>query len=66
MEELKLIDRVQFNEIPLHAEYSLTKSGKAMHPIFYEMIMWEKKYINKKTQTFWERHRWMPGLSLPA
>ncbi|MDE7332768.1 MAG: helix-turn-helix transcriptional regulator [Lachnospiraceae bacterium] len=46
LEELKLIDRVQFNEIPPHVEYSLTESGKAMLPIFYEMIMWEKKYIN--------------------
>ena len=45
LEELKLVDRVQFNEIPPHVEYSLTER-KAMLPIFYEMIVWEKEYIN--------------------
>lgn len=46
LEELKLVDRVQFNEIPPHVEYSLTESGKAMLPIFYEMIIWERTYLD--------------------
>lgn len=47
LEEKKLLTRVQFNEIPPHVEYSLTELGRAMLPIFYEMIIWEEKYMNK-------------------
>ncbi|MCM1039452.1 MAG: winged helix-turn-helix transcriptional regulator [Ruminococcus sp.] len=33
LEEKNLINRVQFNEIPPHVEYSLTEHGEAMLPI---------------------------------
>ncbi|MDY4969086.1 MAG: helix-turn-helix domain-containing protein [Lachnospiraceae bacterium] len=46
LEERKLITRVQYNEIPPHVEYSLTERGEAMLPIFYEMVLWEKKYMD--------------------
>ena len=42
--EKGLVDRVQFNEIPPHVEYSLTEHGKGLLPIYYEMIRWETKY----------------------
>lgn len=42
--EKGLVDRVQFNEIPPHVEYSLTERGKGLLPIYYEMIQWETKY----------------------
>lgn len=39
-----LIDREQFNEIPPHVEYSLTKKGKDLFPVFHEMMKWGLKY----------------------
>lgn len=44
LEERNLIVREQFNEIPPHVEYTLTRRGEAMLPIFYEMIRWEEEY----------------------
>lgn len=40
-----LVDRVQFNEIPPHVEYSLSKKGKDLLPVFYEMTKWGFKYL---------------------
>lgn len=34
------INRVQFNEIPPHVEYSFTARGKDLMPIFYEIMKW--------------------------
>ena len=46
--EKGLVDRVQFNEIPPHVEYSLTEHGKGLLPIYYEMIRWETKYAPQR------------------
>ncbi len=43
--EKGLVERVQFNEIPPHVEYSLTERGKGLLPVYYEMIRWETKYM---------------------
>lgn len=43
--EKGLVDRVQFNEIPPHVEYSLTERGEGLLPVYYEMIRWETKYM---------------------
>lgn len=40
LEELGIIDREQFNEIPPHVEYSLTSKGKELIPIFVEISKW--------------------------
>lgn len=40
-----LVDRVQYNRIPPHVEYSLTERGKALLPIYYEMIRWESEHV---------------------
>lgn len=40
-----LILRTQFNEIPPHVEYSLSKSGKDFSPVFDEMAKWGSKYL---------------------
>nr|UWI52014.1 winged helix-turn-helix transcriptional regulator [Clostridioides difficile] len=45
LESYQLINRVQFNEIPPHVEYSLTDKGRDLIPIFYEMFKWGKQYI---------------------
>lgn len=47
LEERKLITREQFNEIPPHVEYTLTESGLAILPVFYEAIKWEKSIFRK-------------------
>jgi len=47
LEELGIINRQQFNEIPPHVEYSLTKSGTALLPIFYEIAKWSEEHLTK-------------------
>jgi DNA-binding HxlR family transcriptional regulator len=37
LDELGIIHREQFNEIPPHVEYSLTEKGKALLPVFFEI-----------------------------
>lgn len=39
-----LIDRIQYNEIPPHVEYSLADKGRDLRPIYYEMFMWGMKH----------------------
>jgi len=48
LESEGLIKRVQFNEIPPHVEYSLSKSGKALVPIFDAIGDWGTKYLKNK------------------
>ncbi len=43
--EKGLVERVQFNEIPPHVEYSLTERGKGLLPVYYEMIRWETEHM---------------------
>lgn len=45
LENLKLITRRQFNEIPPHVEYSLTESAMALLPIFNAIAEWAAKYL---------------------
>ena len=45
LERLGVVAREQFNEIPPHVEYSLTESGEALLPIFYEIAKWGDKYL---------------------
>lgn len=40
LEQSKLVNRVQYNEIPPRAEYSLTPLGKAIHPALKELGQW--------------------------
>lgn len=45
LETYGLINRVQYNEIPPHVEYSLTAKGKDLMPIYYELYKWATKYL---------------------
>lgn len=45
LEKDGLINRIQFNEIPPHVEYSLTEMGKDLLPVFYEITKWGFKHI---------------------
>lgn len=42
LETLGVVHREQFNEIPPHTEYSLTKQGRELLPVFYELVQWGK------------------------
>lgn len=44
LENKGIVHREQYNEIPPHVEYSLTKKGKDLLPVFYEMAQWSEKY----------------------
>lgn len=44
LEDDGLVHREQFNEIPPHVEYSLSEKGKALFPVFHEMLKWGLKY----------------------
>lgn len=44
LENLGLVERIQFNEIPPHVEYSLTEKGKGFIPIFNTIGEWSKHY----------------------
>ena len=45
LEQDGLVNRMQFNEIPPHVEYSLSDKGKDLLPVFYEMTKWGFKYL---------------------
>ena len=47
LEELGIIHREQFNEIPPHVEYSLTQKGKELLPVFYEISKWDGTLLCK-------------------
>lgn len=46
LKEKGIIERKQYNEIPLRVEYALTESGKAMLHIYYEIAKWGNQYLS--------------------
>lgn len=40
-----LVQRTQYNEMPLRVEYSLTPKGQDLLPVFYAISQWGIKYI---------------------
>ena len=45
LEERGLVNRIQYNEIPPHVEYSATESVKDLKDIFSAMWQWGEKHI---------------------
>ncbi|HJD40157.1 MAG TPA: helix-turn-helix transcriptional regulator [Candidatus Blautia stercoripullorum] len=45
LEERGIVQRKQYNEVPLRVEYSLTEAGKAMLHIYYEIAKWGDAYL---------------------
>ena len=41
-----LVRRIQYNEMPLRVEYSLTEKGRDLLPVFYAIMQWGMKYIS--------------------
>ena len=48
LEDLKIISRMVFPEVPPRVEYSLTEQGKALFPIFDAMHAWGLHYIERE------------------
>ncbi len=44
LEDDGLVNRIQFNEVPPHVEYSLSDMGRDMYPIFYAVMNWGFKH----------------------
>ena len=50
LEELGIVHREQFNEIPPHVEYSLTEKGKALLPVFFELAKWGENNLQQQNR----------------
>lgn len=49
LEDVKLVNRIQYNEIPLRVEYSLTETGRELYPVFIALVQWGEKYFLEET-----------------
>lgn len=47
LEQLGIVHREQFNEIPPHVEYSLTEKGRALLPVFCELAKWGESFLTE-------------------
>lgn len=45
LENMGIVRREQFNEVPVRVEYSLTEKGKELLPVFFELSKWSEKYM---------------------
>ena len=45
LEMNELVQRIQYNEMPLRVAYSLTEKGQDLLPVFYAISQWGMKYI---------------------
>jgi DNA-binding HxlR family transcriptional regulator len=45
LENLKIISRVVYPEVPPRVEYSLTDYGKALFPVYDAMLTWSMYYL---------------------
>lgn len=45
LEQDGLVERIQYNEMPLRVEYSLTEKGRDLMPVFYALAQWGLVYI---------------------
>lgn len=45
LEEAGIVERRQYEEMPVRVEYSLTEAGREMLPVFYEMAKWGSRYF---------------------
>ena len=48
LERLGLVNRMQYNEIPLHVEYTATESAKDLKDIYAAMWAWGEKHAQEK------------------
>lgn len=50
LEELSLIEREEFKELPPRVEYRLTQSGKSLIPLLHELANWGNTNLAKKLE----------------
>ena len=50
LEQVGIVHREQFNEVPPHVEYSLTEKGRALLPVFFELAKWGETYIDDSSE----------------
>ncbi|WP_440896348.1 winged helix-turn-helix transcriptional regulator [Amphibacillus sp. Q70] len=43
----EMIERIQYNEIPVRVEYSLAKKGETLVPILESICSWSQNYIKE-------------------
>lgn len=43
LEKENLIHRIQYNEMPLRVEYSLTQKAKQLKPILEQLVEWSRR-----------------------
>lgn len=46
LEQVGIVSREQFNEIPPHVEYSLTQKGRDLLPVFTELARWGENHLS--------------------
>lgn len=44
LEERHLVERIQYNEIPPHVDYTATERAKGLQIVFNAMATWAKEY----------------------
>ena len=50
LEADELVQRIQYNEMPLRVEYSLTETGKSLMPVLVAIRDWGSDYLRKNDQ----------------
>jgi DNA-binding HxlR family transcriptional regulator len=50
LEELKLIERREYAELPPRVEYRLTKSGQSLMPLLHELAHWGNSHLAKRLE----------------
>jgi DNA-binding HxlR family transcriptional regulator len=50
LEELALIERREYNELPPRVEYRLTRAGQSLIPLLHELANWGNTNLAKKLE----------------
>ena len=48
LENLDIVHREQYNEIPPRVEYSLTEKGRDLLPVFTELAKWGENHLSEQ------------------
>jgi DNA-binding HxlR family transcriptional regulator len=51
LEQVGIVNRAVYPEVPPKVEYSLTKSGRGLYPVLDELLKWWKQHIQYHSET---------------
>ncbi len=51
LEDLRLIDRIEFDEMPPRVEYRLTEAGLSLMPVLIEVAKWGNSHLAKEIES---------------